>query len=90
MHKVYSYEKRYSGCSNHFSLFSAICWKTTLDCNDTEIWKIVASSADFLFGEDLEAILSLTESDSFDESLESASMVTERSSELQIEEPEAP
>lgn len=50
----------------------------------------MASSADFLFGEDLEAILSLTESDSFDESLESASMVTERSSELQIEEPEAP
>lgn len=43
----------------------------------------MASSADFLFGEDLEAILSLTESDSFDESLESASMVTETSSELQ-------
>lgn len=41
--------------------------KNYIDCNDTEIWKILAYSADFLFGEDLEAILSLTESDSFDE-----------------------
>lgn len=74
--------------SFHIVLYNML--KNYIDCNDTEIWKILAYSADFLFGEDLEAILSLTESDSFDESLESASMVTETSSELQIEEPEAP
>ena len=65
---------------------------------DTEIRKKVVlhcslvsngCSADFLFDEDLEAILCLVESDTFDESLESASMVTETSSKIQTEEPEA-
>ena len=36
------------------------------DYNGTEIWKMVGSSTDFLFGENREAILSLVESDAFD------------------------
>ena len=47
------------------------------------------SSAHFLFGEGLEAVLSLTDTDSFDESPDFSSMVSETSSEMQTEEPEA-
>ena len=47
---------------------------------------MTGSSTDFLFSEDLETILSLIVSDSFDESPESASMVTETSSEMPTEE----
>ena len=46
-------------------------------------------SRGFLFGENLEASLSLLESDSFDESPESASVVTEKSCEMQTVEHEA-
>ena len=57
--------------------------------NGTEIWKKMGSSANFLFGADLGAILSLIELDSFDESTETTLMVTEISYKMQTEEPEA-
>ena len=50
---------------------------------------MVGCSRGFLFGENLEASLSLLESDSFDESPESASVVTEKSCEMQTVEHEA-
>ena len=46
---------------------------------------MVRSSTDVLFTEDLNVILFLTESDSFNESLECASMVTHTSSEMHTE-----
>ena len=44
--------------------------------NGAGIWTMTESSTDSLFGEDLEAIFSLIESDSFDESPEGTSVVT--------------
>ena len=49
---------------------------------------MVESSTDFLFGEDLNTVLSLTESDSCGESPETASMVQETPFEMQTEETE--
>ena len=46
------------------------------------------SSTDFLFGKCLETIFSFTESDSFNKSPESASVVTGTCSEMRTEEPE--
>lgn len=55
--------------------------------DDTEIYKMAGSSTDFLSGKGLEAIFSFTESeDSFDDSPQSASMVTETCWEMQTEE----
>ena len=48
---------------------------------------MAASRADFISGEDLEAILPLIETDSFDKLRESRSMVAETSFEMQVEEP---
>lgn len=42
---------------------------------------MAGSSTDFLFGEDLKAIISLIESDSIDESLDSQSVIMETSCE---------
>ena len=50
---------------------------------------MAGSSTDFLSGKGLEATCSFTESDSFDDSPESASMVTETCSEMQNEESES-
>ena len=47
---------------------------------------MAGSSTDFLSGKGLEAIFSFTESDSFDDSPQSASMVTETCWEMQTEE----
>ena len=47
------------------------------------------TQSDGLFGEDIETILSLIESDSFDEAPGNASMVTETSSQMHTEESEA-
>ena len=47
---------------------------------------MAGSITDFSFGEDLGVILSLAESDSFDESSENASVVTKKSFEIQSEE----
>lgn len=55
----------------------------------TKTRKMTGSSTDFLFGELLEAFLSLTESYSFNKSSDFASLVLETSSEIQTGEPEA-
>ena len=49
---------------------------------------MVESSTDFLFGEDLKTAIFLAESDSCDESPETASMVQETPLEMQTEETE--
>ena len=49
---------------------------------------MVESSTDFLFGEDLKTVILLTESDSCDESPETALMVEETPFEMQTEETE--
>ena len=49
----------------------------------TKTWKMARSSTYFLFSKNLEGILSLTGSYSFDKSPKSAPMITETSSEMQ-------